>query len=515
MKLRIPTLTKRILPVLLCLLLLFGCAGCAESPATPEETAGEETTAVPEVPAGSIAVPYLPEDSLNPFFTETTVNAALTSLYCRGLYYLDNGFVAVNDLAQSQIVSVENVKVNLKPGLVFSDGSAVTAQDVVYSFGLAERSRLYAEHLDNIASCSAPDERTVLFGLEEPDVNILNALLFPVVKEGSADKAEDLPVACGHYRFTQDGIRLSLVCNTLYDGELPPVGIVRLAEVTDNTVLETLVDAGEVNFCYSDLAHGSAKRTYAAATDVYLNNLVFIGANKKNVNFGIADMRRALSLALDRQEIVSAGFQSFARSAVLPFNTSWTALAESSVAAAQSFEADPEAAEALLTPYGAGPGGTECFVRLMCPESNSFLRNAAGVIARQLAALNISVEVENVSKYEYYEALETEDYDLYLGEIKLPPTMDLSAFLRYGTASYGIDPEEGDLMELYNSYRGGEITLDDFLEAFVAQTPFIPLCFRNGRMCYTQDIDAVAGVSEFRLFGNIDQWQINAEHALG
>ncbi|MBQ6119282.1 MAG: ABC transporter substrate-binding protein [Clostridia bacterium] len=508
-------LRNRLLPLLLCAALLVSLAACGAPRNEEETTMLEETTAAPEAPAGSVSVPYLPSDSLNPFYMETVVNAALVSLYCRSLYYLDNGYNAIADLAQSETVSVENVKVNLLPGLIFSDGTPLTAKDVVYSFEKAEQSGLYGDHLKNIADCTAPDDATVLFSLNHPDVNVRNDLIFPIVKSGTADKKDAQPVSCGHYRFTQDGIRLSLTCNRAYQGDPPPVSIVRLTEVTDNTVLETLVDGGEVTFCYSDLSHGSAKRTYAAATDIYLNNLVFLGVNGSDVNFGIPDMRRALSVALDRQEIVSAGFQNFARAAVLPFNTSWSALADSPIAAEQSFRGDLEAADGIMAPYGAGEGRQECFVRLLCPESNSFLRNTAGVIAKQLAKLNITVTVENVNKYEYYAALESRDYQLYLGEIKLTPDMDLAPFLLYGAASYGIDADESGLSETYYRYRGGEISLEEFLEAFVADTPFVPLCFRNGRMCYSSDVAAVSGVSEFRLFGDIDKWEINAEHEQG
>ena len=506
----------RLLPLLLCAALLLPQAGCVR-PANEETTAAapEETTAAPEAPAGSVSVPYLPSDSLNPYYMETVVNAALVSLYCRGLYYLDNGYNAVADLAQSETVSVENVRVNLQPGLTFSDGTPLTAKDVVYSYERAEQSELYGDHLKNIVYCTAPDDATVLFSLDHPDVNVLNDLIFPVVKSGTADRQDALPVSCGHYRFSQDGIRLSLAGNPAYQGNPAPVSIVRLTEVTENTTLETLVDGGEVTFCYSDLSHGSAKRTYAAATDIYLKTLVFLGVNGSDVNFGIPEMRRALSIALDRQEIVSAGFQNFARAAVLPFNTSWSALADSAVAAEQSFRGDLETADRIMEPYGAGEGRSECFVRLLCPESNSFLRNTAGVIAKQLAKLNITVTVENVNQYEYYAALEERDYQLYLAEIKLTPDMNLAPFLLYGAASYGFNEEESELPELYYEYRGGELPLEDFLQAFVKETPFIPLCFRNGRMCYSSDVSGVSGVSEFRLFGDIDQWEINAEHEQG
>lgn len=542
-------MTKRMICLLLCLALAAAFPSCAKH--GEEEPTTAETSSEPAIPEGSVSVPYQPEDSLNPFFMNNVVNAALVSLYCRGLYYLDSGFQPVNDLAQSQVVSVENVKVKLKSDLVFSDGSRVTAEDVVYSFKLAEDSVLYAEHLDGVESCAAADENTVLFSLETPDVNVLNGLVFPVVKSGTAGKTEDLPVSCGHYRLNQDGVRTSLVCNMRYDGALPSVGTVRLTEVTDNTVLESLVDAGEINFCYSDLSHGSAKRTYASVTDVYLNNLVFIGVNSNNYNFGYADMRRALSLALDRQEIVSAGFQSFARAAVLPFNTSWTVVSESPAAAELYFTADLAAAEALLAPYGAGTGGSACEVSLLCPESNSFLRNTANVIARQLAQVNVTVTVETVDRYSYNAALTSGDFDLYLGEIKLAPTMRLDAFFHNGAASYGIDAESGGydddyydydyddydydyddydydydyddddygygyrrsytstgIAGTYERYRGGEITFDEFVTAFAAEMPFIPLCFRNGRMCYTTNVSSVSGVTEYRLFGDIDRWTI-------
>ena len=513
---RISIFARRALAVLLCCLPALSLGGCG--PEKPEETTAPEeiTEPAPEAPEGSVAVPYLPDDSLNPFRIETVINAPLVSLYCRGLYRLDTGFNPVNDLALSEVVSTGNVKVTLKPGLVFWDGSPLTARDVVYSYGLAKESILYREHLRNMESCAAPDDKTVLFTLEHPDVNVLNGLLFPVVKEGSADKKDSLPTGCGPFRFTQDGIRLTLTCNTRCEAGLPPVGTVRLTEVEENTVLESLVDTGDVDFCCSDLSHGSAKRTYSAATDIYLNNLVFIGVNRKNVNLGVADMRRAISLALDRQEIVSAGFQSFARAAALPFNTSWTAIADSAVAAGLSFNADNAAADAILAPYGAGTGGDPCYLTLLCPEDNSFLRNTAGVIAKQLAKNNIIVTVENVNRYDYRELLATEKFDCYLGEIKLSPTMDLSPFFGYdGAAIYGIDPEEGEIGERYEAYRGGELSLDAFLETFVQETPFIPLCFRNGRMCYTSDVTAVSGVSEFSVFGQIASWKVDTEHALG
>ena len=205
-------------------------------------------------------------------------------------------------------------------------------------------------------------------------------------------------------------------------------------------------------------------------------------------------------------------------------------MTESPAAAEQLFFADRDAANALMAPYDAGAEGTEIFVTLLCPESNSFLRNTANVIAQQLAQVNVTVTVENVGRYDYNEAIETGEFDLYLGEIKLPPTMRLDAFFHGGAASYGInanaggfyDNDDGDgnnnavgIAGIYDRYCGGEITFDEFVKAFAKEMPFIPLCYRNGRMCYTSNVSAVSGVTEYRLFGDIGLWTIEDVPASG
>ena len=61
----------------------------------------------------------------------------------------------------------------LKDGLKFSDGSDLTAEDVVFSYGV-QRIEIADPNgasslLANMKSIKAPDDKTVVFTLKEPD----------------------------------------------------------------------------------------------------------------------------------------------------------------------------------------------------------------------------------------------------------------------------------------------------------------------------------------------------------
>ena len=461
------------------------------------------------MPGGSLAVPFTSEDSMNPFFMTTLMNSTLISLAFQSLYTLDAGYEAHRELASGETVSAGSVKTELSPDAVFSDGTPVTGQDVVYSFDLAKSSVLYSALLEGVTSCESAEDGSVTFRLTYPDVNVLNALTFPVVKRGTATTESSAPVGSGTYCFHQDGIRLTLVCNLLYSGELPPVGTIRLTDVPQDAVLETLVDTGELDFCYSDLSSGNAKRTYSPVSYIYLNNLVFLGMNHESVNLKVREIRKGISYAIDRQEIVKSAFQSFARAATVPFNTSWTALSDSKAASVQSFYAEETNALNCFAALNAGRPETPIDLFMICPENNSFMRNTANLIAKQLSAYYVNVTVSFLSATEYMNRLREGSFDMYIGEIKLPKNMDLSAFFAYdGAASYGIDTIEGASAAAYFRYREGSASAEEFMNTFLKEMPFIPLCFRNGRMCYTPDVTYTAGAADGMIFSRFSEWKI-------
>lgn len=500
------TSLKRIIALFTAFILIFSFSSCDgnvnESTTSPSEPETQQ-----EIPGGSLSVPYTSSDYLSPYYCSTVLNSSLSSLVFRSLYRLNTSFSPVKDLASSENVSGLLLNVHIIPDLVFSDGSVLSADDVVYSFECAKKSKQYSSALSGISSCKKDDDLTVVFELKENDVNILNALIFPIVKKGTADSETNLPIGNGFYQYSQDGIRLSLKANLRYAGALPAIGTVRLTDVKNNTSPENLVVTNEIDFCYDDLADANITNVNTSSMGVYLNNLVFMGVNHSNVNLVLPSFRRALSLAVDRQSVAENSFRGYARAAAVPFNTSWSEYSSSLSASEISFSASPDKAQELLAERGFGKDGISMDLTLICSENNTFIRNTASFIASELQKINVNASVQFLSPENLKKRVEAGEYDLYIAEIKLPATMDLSAFFSpSGAASYGISLENCISDDEYFRYKNGEITLDDFIKVFNEEMPFIPLVYRNARFLYTRKITSPLSVTESFLFSDMYNW---------
>jgi len=84
--------------------------------------------------------------------------------------------------------------------------------------------------------------------------------------------------------------------------------------------------------------------------------------------------------------------------------------------------------------------------------------------------------VEALSYEAYAAAVTSGDYELYVGEIKLTGDMNISTLL------------SGELLDTYQYLLTGDIKVSDFAEAFRAEEPFVPIGFRNGVVCCSQDM---------------------------
>ena len=110
-----------------------------------------------------------------------------------------------------------------------------------------------------------------------------------------------------------------------------------------------------------------------------------------------------------------------------------------------------------------------------------------------MSEAGITVTLDGRAQEEYFAALESGSYDLYLGEILLGDDMDLSHLWTQGERyGYGVQPGEG---------------WDSFAQLFQQEYPLIPLAFRNGTFCFSREfsLDVLAVRSD--LFYNIDSWQ--------
>ena len=121
----------------------------------------------------------------------------------------------------------------MRDGVKFSDGSPLTAQDVVFSFqrnvNIADPNGA-SSLLANMKSVSNPDDKTVVFKLKAPDAtwpSVLATGSFAIVPSDSypSDKLEtDNFIGSGRYEVAEysPGQQTVLQANPEYTGDAPP-----------------------------------------------------------------------------------------------------------------------------------------------------------------------------------------------------------------------------------------------------------------------------------------------------
>lgn len=513
---------KKILCVLLSLLMIVLFASCTqkEKPSNgdedetltqEDETSPEEdqTTAPASNARASFILPRIESDALNPYTAKSQINRNFTTLLYDGLYTLDENFTPTSVIAEKADIDSLTVKVYLNDKVRFSNTASLTASDVVYSFNQAKECERYAPLLDNISSAEASERYCVKFTLESPDAYVLNALTFPVIEYGSAEK--DVPNGSGRYYLAKD----KLTYNKEHVlGKKPKIKNIGLCSLSEKTNFVDSLQIGNISFIFRDLSDCKIQRAVARSIPVTLNNLVYIGINSETAPLNNKAFRQAVNMAIDKDSIVSQDFQGYAVRTESPFNPEWseTRLKDSAfnqADAAQLLEDNGFTYKSETDRFRSDENGRTLKLRILVNEDNDFKSEAAKSIAKNLSQIGIDSEVTSLTFKKYKEWVKEEKFDLYIGEVRLCENMSLKPFFsKGGKANHGIDIKSG-IVKSYDEMLENKKSVPVFEKEFSEAVPFIPLCYRKGIVMTSNTLsDNVKSVT-VDLFSNIAEWKMN------
>ena len=264
---------------LLSLLFVFGLVVAACSPAdTTATTDAPVTTEAPETTEGTEA----PEPTTTT--TEATVSAVqdvtlglqlepptldLTSSPAAAipqvlLYNVYEGLVKLEAdgsisglLAESWDVSDDGLEwtFSLRSGVVFHNGEAFTADDVVFSINnvlTKDPEHPFATTLSSVASVEAIDDSTVKFTLSQFSANFLFFMTQGqgvILKESEIANIENSPVGTGPFAFESwtPGDSIVIVKNAAYWGDAALVETVTYRYINDPNALNNAMLAGDID----------------------------------------------------------------------------------------------------------------------------------------------------------------------------------------------------------------------------------------------------------------------------
>jgi peptide/nickel transport system substrate-binding protein len=294
----------------------------------------------------------------------------------------------------------------LRPGLRFADGRPVTEEDVVASLRAAmERSWPNADYLKRIQSVRGLGGGRVEVRADHPDPTMLARLAWGFVLPADSTRQTLVPaVGTGPYRLEQwtPGQGFLFTRNPDYWGEPAPFARAEFRVVPDDADRVRLVERGEA--ALADAVPLDAWKRLAADPRFRLvvgmgHRVIYLGLRVDRPPFDDPRVREAIDLALDRQAIVDRVLlgRGGVANQLLPVGV------VGHVPDLPPPRLDRDRARALLAAAGLRPGYR---LRLDGPN-NRYVRDTPilAEVARQLAEVGLSVEVNALDKVDFFELL--------------------------------------------------------------------------------------------------------------
>lgn len=434
----------------------------------------EDPVALP----ASFSLPYAPDQTLDPITCPDGMQQVVGGLLYEGLFQLSPSLEPQEVLCSGYTYNPETLTYvfTLRSGVLFSDGSPLTAQDVAQTLQRAKSSSRYGARLSQVSSISAGQE-SVTVVLSRANTGFPALLDIPIVKASTASAA--VPVGTGPYAFVQDGGSPRLERNThWWKGSALPVDTISLSAAADRDTMLYQFTSHEVQLITADLT-GTEPVSVTGSIhfqDADTTILHYIGFNTQKAPFDNQALRSALSLGINRASIISAflsGHGAAAQSPVSPL----TSLYPKDLDQDYSYDAFAQA----MAQAGFASGHARSATLLVNSE-NSFKVSAATAIAQELSAFDLNIEVKALPWAEYTAALAAGQFDLYYGEIKLTADWDLTALVGTGGgANYSkwADPQTDALLASYAAAPDRAASMHTLCAHLQAECPIIPICFKS------------------------------------
>jgi len=158
---------RRVTAIIMLICIVASFTSCSKNPSGGKDDKGKNTGS--SSTEGQICIPYSREDGMNPFTAKSLLNSSIMPLLYSGLFSLNEKYEAEDALGKDAVVSGTEVTVTMDSGARFSDGSTVTADDVVYSFNLSKNSVYYSTMLLTVESVVAAARNKVVFKMAVAD----------------------------------------------------------------------------------------------------------------------------------------------------------------------------------------------------------------------------------------------------------------------------------------------------------------------------------------------------------
>ncbi|MFF8841268.1 ABC transporter substrate-binding protein [Streptomyces sp. NPDC015127] len=410
--------------------LTAACSGADTTPAgtgTPGDAARLELTPTTADAAGAVpTVNWLLEDEPDSLDLDTQGGSAgrtvLTNV-CERLYQLQPDMTVRPSLVgKAARPDPTTLVLSLRDGVTFHDGSAMTADDVLYSLKRhADPEMEQSDEFENVARMTKTGDREITIAFKQPDALFTKALAGDAGLVYNREQVEQAgkdfgtpgrPDACsGPYRLTdwKSGESITLTRHDGYWGKKPLTQKVVFRWADDSAMVNAL-RTGAADGTYADSIGTAAALRGKPGLDQHYGPSTAALALIPTERGGLSDpdVRKALSLALDRAGIAKSGYGGLVEPWATPVGSGAWGYEKAAFAAAQKqltgAPAHPDAADIarakeLVAKADAAPDGPI----VIGTDSSQGRLVIANAVRAALQQIGLKGQIKTVPSAEYGE----------------------------------------------------------------------------------------------------------------
>ena len=461
---------------------------------------------------------------------------SIYNLIYESLIYIDDDYNPQGKLAQSWEVS-SNGKTwtfYLRPAVSFSDGTPLTAQDVVASARyILDRandenttdSGFYANLKYFVSSISAPDDSTVVVKTSKrPCFGLLYAMTFPIVPASMVD--QDSPPGTGPYMINtfQAGDYCWLQANPGWWQAQPQVRELMFSfHDTQKAVMDSYEYARVDTVFSRSIAAAQYKSGTSSLSISYRTNQLECLLMNNSASELTREVRLAIRHVVDVSKIISNVYSGMVTQTNLPlYPGTWMY----NDTLSSYFTLSQTEARRLLEEAGWGDSDEDGILDKLNKEGklarlhlrfyvyeepeNDVRVEAANLIADMLSAVGIDTTIEAMTLPNLRERLNAGSYDLALVSFAMDPVPDPGFMLMRGNVGNYSRYRSEEITSMFEDLRK-QVTQSAYQQVlwriqsrFAEDCPFLCLYWRSGKILTRYMFTTARDIREYELLRGLE-----------
>ncbi len=482
---------KKIISIALSLLLILSLfTGCRNNKENEEQYNyhGEITTYM-----------YTP-DTMNPLTTAYKTNAQILSMMYSPLFKTKGDLTVEPVVARSyRFTGSGTLEINLRNDVKFSDGTPLTANDVIESLNTLSKHKknMYYQIFDYIDSYHKNSSHSVILKLKKGGSGVIPYLDFPIVKGGTEK------IGSGPYNFVSrntDKMVLTASKTSVTQTNIKTINV-RLygkERMQNSAFLNNELDV--VNTEIYDLAQFSSKKniTIKEYSSDYFTFLAF-----NNEKFNDINIKKAIAYLIDKDDLTSTVLVGHATKTASPYRPGTMYDTTQKI----DYKKNKDKALEFLKKSELTPADIN--YRILVNNETPSKQKVAEYIAATLSEAGMNISVTTVDFKTYTDRINNMEYDMFIGEILMPESYDLSFLLK--DKDNVLNYNNNSISELiskvnYASYPNRPEHAAELTKSLLNTLPFISLYFRQNMLITSDNLQKEFDISPTNIYFDITNW---------